>query len=72
MTETRVRRLPPLRGHPRVRLRRDLRELERIIRSLPAPPRAAALVRRMHTALDEIPTGASSATNHPRPEAQTQ
>ena len=66
MTETpapyRVRRLPQLKGHPRRRLRRDLRELEKILRTLPAPPRALALVRRMHEALDSIPVAKSDPT----------
>ena len=60
MTAPRVRRLPPLKGHPRVRLRRDLKELETILATLPAPPRALALVQRMHSTLDEVPTSAST------------
>ena len=61
-----VRRLPQLRGHPRVRLRKDLKEVGWILehRGVGAGPvcfaapdvtRLLALVQRMHGAIDSIP-----------------
>ena len=70
-----ARRLQPLKGHPRRRLRTDLRELGWILehRGVGAGPvcfaapdvtRALALVLRMHGAIDEIPVAASGDTHN--------